>query len=1131
MPRRESRFTKLAATLGLVLASLCVTTSTHAGVVVNVVEAGGDVVISASGSVDLSAWTTEQLNLNTFNNSGIVGGGGPAGTAFQLGAIAPIDFYNMPVNFTGPTSMGPGTTNFLATSFSGDKFGLTSSITLDRIIVPAFYVSGSAISNTTTWAGATFDSLGIEPGSYTWTWGSGPTADFVTVNVGTAVLRIGTTTAVQGSATLVAVPITLEVTAGTFNGVEATLTSSMTLDSIAVEPSVAGVTADVAVSSTVSSPNITITLDSGVTPTPISAPFGPVLIATAFYDASALASGEIGGVDFVPATTVIDDGTTTYTPALLRGGVIADGNNASQIYFAEETADVVNRLLLDGTGAPVSTTPVVPGPDRPVALAVDANNILWAPEFQVSTLKRYNGTALIDTITVGSSPGAIAIDVEGSAWVGLRFLETITKVSAAGQVLYGPGGALGAGFPVNGRPIRIAADPNGPVWVLTLSATVPGDGALHKFGPDGEELLEIPYDNVEVVRGLALDHLGFVWLAMSGKVVILNSDGTIDAEIPVPGGGLEKLVTRRTNLAQAGQAPGDSEAWILQSFMTGSQLRRVRRNGVLEVPLTGLTCTFGGPNGIHVDGLGQVWATGGGCAIRVDATTAGTPTIVEEISGFSVPLGNTGDSAGYFQANVLHPSTGVYSDIDADTVSNGAELLAGTNPFVANAVVVPPVTGLTCTPMGVNADVEISWVNGALYTTVVISVNGVETVQPGTQTNLTIVAAANGVYDIGVQGFDMASGLLSEAATCQVVVGPGAVTTQAPVGLSIFDITATGLSAPDPAYYVTDVGTDTILALDASFNVLADLGNPFIDSVPRGIAYDPPGIPFQGPVTGSLILTGHKVNDSIKAVRTDLSGTSTSLEFDLLDDQGNQFNTSAPPKGLAHDDATNILAMSGPVNCEMFSYNTGGAFFVGPNSLTADIKWTHPNPGSSLNGIELESFGLTGGTAWISQTTASGDFEIQRITVSAAGAVTVEPETLTLGAVPEISVGGFSFTPDPLVDNTVAVVGISTSSVYEVNGIADVIPVQFNRGDCNNDGMFDIGDQVFMLSMLFSMGTPAACRDACDDNDDGGVDVGDAVYGLIALFSMGPPPPPPFGSCGTDPTPDNTPCDSFASCP
>lgn len=90
----------------------------------------------------------------------------------------------------------------------------------------------------------------------------------------------------------------------------------------------------------------------------------------------------------------------------------------------------------------------------------------------------------------------------------------------------------------------------------------------------------------------------------------------------------------------------------------------------------------------------------------------------------------------------------------------------------------------------------------------------------------------------------------------------------------------------------------------------------------------------------------------------------------------------------------------------------------------------------------------------------------------------------------------------------------------------------FQRGDCNVDGMTDIGDAIALLGELFSGGTPGPCADACDANDDGAKDIGDAIALLGHLFSGTGPLPNPFGSCGEDPTTDALDCiGPIASCP
>ena len=89
----------------------------------------------------------------------------------------------------------------------------------------------------------------------------------------------------------------------------------------------------------------------------------------------------------------------------------------------------------------------------------------------------------------------------------------------------------------------------------------------------------------------------------------------------------------------------------------------------------------------------------------------------------------------------------------------------------------------------------------------------------------------------------------------------------------------------------------------------------------------------------------------------------------------------------------------------------------------------------------------------------------------------------------------------------------------------------FVRGDCNVDNSFDIADAIFALNQLFIPGgTQSTCSKACDGNDDGNFNLADAITILARLFALGTIPPP-FPSCGTDPTADGLSCDSFGFCP
>ena len=134
-------------------------------------------VFNASGILNLDAWTfqTEVLRSAFIN---------PQEPTVIVGPVNnPIaDFYTNATNFVFPSDFGPGVlpggTSF-ATSGSGDTFGPIRS----GLIVPQGYNSGDLLSGSATYAGETFESLGMDVGTYVWTWGDGGTADSFTLNV------------------------------------------------------------------------------------------------------------------------------------------------------------------------------------------------------------------------------------------------------------------------------------------------------------------------------------------------------------------------------------------------------------------------------------------------------------------------------------------------------------------------------------------------------------------------------------------------------------------------------------------------------------------------------------------------------------------------------------------------------------------------------------------------------------------------------------------------------------------------------------------------------------------------------------------------------------------------------------
>jgi hypothetical protein len=149
----------------------------QAGYIVTLTQQGGNVVATGSGMLNLGGLTL------TITGDTSQAGIFPAGGLINTGptTATPVDLYT---GTTGPTSFGSG--SFLpASSGSGDPVNIQGSI--DNLVVPAGYVSDSrTLSDTSTYSGQTFASLGVTPGTYEWTWGTGADQNF-TLQIGAAV--------------------------------------------------------------------------------------------------------------------------------------------------------------------------------------------------------------------------------------------------------------------------------------------------------------------------------------------------------------------------------------------------------------------------------------------------------------------------------------------------------------------------------------------------------------------------------------------------------------------------------------------------------------------------------------------------------------------------------------------------------------------------------------------------------------------------------------------------------------------------------------------------------------------------------------------------------------------------------
>jgi len=144
--------------------------------VVKFVQQGNNVVATGSGAFDLTGLTYHSVT-PAF----------PAIDPYHAGIILgfPSPSLDVYTGITGPTSFGNGSATF-ANGGSGDTIGFeggTFDFGKPAIALPSGYLSGAALSSAAIWENASFASLGVTPGSYVWTWGTGADQSF-TLDVG-----------------------------------------------------------------------------------------------------------------------------------------------------------------------------------------------------------------------------------------------------------------------------------------------------------------------------------------------------------------------------------------------------------------------------------------------------------------------------------------------------------------------------------------------------------------------------------------------------------------------------------------------------------------------------------------------------------------------------------------------------------------------------------------------------------------------------------------------------------------------------------------------------------------------------------------------------------------------------------
>jgi hypothetical protein len=149
----------------------------RAGIVIDVSQVGANVVATGGGTIDL---TDLSLAVSALDVPFL--GIDPAIGVINMGGHTSSALVNVYTGFTGPSSFGTGS-GAPITSGSGDRFGINDvhQDGLPGLTLPVGYVTGTELTAADTYNDQSLLTLGLTPGTYTWTWGTGSHADFFTL--------------------------------------------------------------------------------------------------------------------------------------------------------------------------------------------------------------------------------------------------------------------------------------------------------------------------------------------------------------------------------------------------------------------------------------------------------------------------------------------------------------------------------------------------------------------------------------------------------------------------------------------------------------------------------------------------------------------------------------------------------------------------------------------------------------------------------------------------------------------------------------------------------------------------------------------------------------------------------------
>jgi hypothetical protein len=171
------------------LITTALSAAAHAAVEMEMVAVDGDVLLTSTGTLNLS--DTSDFSTAGLKALSAIDAAGQFSPSAVTGSNIATEVRVECGGVTGPTTLGSGDTTWKADEGSGKTvgiYGAGESLGAPGdglcLVVPKGYVSGAKLAGSARFINASLSSLGVTKGTYQWAWGEGATADSLTLHVG-----------------------------------------------------------------------------------------------------------------------------------------------------------------------------------------------------------------------------------------------------------------------------------------------------------------------------------------------------------------------------------------------------------------------------------------------------------------------------------------------------------------------------------------------------------------------------------------------------------------------------------------------------------------------------------------------------------------------------------------------------------------------------------------------------------------------------------------------------------------------------------------------------------------------------------------------------------------------------------